>query len=425
MAVYTITLGELVEKGYHLCLDEYPIFDESYRPRLNGKIIDHYYDHEIGLETPDAFNRHLRMRMNEIMDYYNPLYESTRLQYNPLITELHKSETGTTSTKAAEEGKQSVRNDYDTFNQSESLYRDTYGTNNFEETFGEGRTSGYGKSGKHDIHTTGNKTEDLDSQRDYSSTKTTDMTDDNKGTHGLNQTDEKDYTEDTILQSTTVLDSDTTGEQTTKLNRTETFSDVPQAGYETITTIAPDGTTTITGKGYITTQNTLAQTENQNTKGTQDDTTTVDSNTHKVGHETDTRELNEDSTSVTKTTGTIDDVGEEHIANDNTIDTTEDEHKDWSEGGSDEYNLDNQTKNNTVTTGNQKDDKQNQSRRDLSSLVTSSQAQKERRDLRTEQIESGRKGFSPAQLISEYRKAIINIDMMIIKDLRDLFMLIY
>ena len=43
MANYTIELRELVEK-YHfpLALNDYPIFDESYRPLLNRKIIEHF-----------------------------------------------------------------------------------------------------------------------------------------------------------------------------------------------------------------------------------------------------------------------------------------------------------------------------------------------------------------------------------------------
>lgn len=425
MAVYTITLGELIERGYQLKLNDYPIFNEKYRAKLNEKIINHYWDYEIGLETPDSFNRHLRMRMCEIMDYYNVLYQTNFIKYDPLITEYREMELGIKTTKAAEEGRQSVRNDYDVSNQAETLNRDTKGTNDFTETFDENRLSGYGKSGDHKIHTDITKTEDLDSQRDYSSTKTTDMTDDTQGTHTLHQTDEKDYTEDTTYHSTTVLDSDTTGEKTDTLSKTETFSDVPQAGYETITTIAPDGTTTITGKGYITTQTNTNQTETQKTKGTQDDTTTVDSTNNRVGHETDNRDLTENSTSVLHTIGTIKDEGEEHIAQDNTIITGEDETKDWKEGGSDEYVLKNGTHNFTGTTANQQDNKQSQTRRDTSSLLTSSQAQKELRDTKTTQIESGRKGISPANLILEFRKTIINIDMMIINDLRSLFMLIY
>ena len=40
MAVYTTELRRLIENGYDLGLDDYPIFDEEYRAVLNKKIID-------------------------------------------------------------------------------------------------------------------------------------------------------------------------------------------------------------------------------------------------------------------------------------------------------------------------------------------------------------------------------------------------
>lgn len=37
MANYTIELGQLVNRGYPLALNDYPIFDESHRDVLNKK----------------------------------------------------------------------------------------------------------------------------------------------------------------------------------------------------------------------------------------------------------------------------------------------------------------------------------------------------------------------------------------------------
>ena len=65
-------------------LDEYPIFDESYRTELNDKIIDHFYFREIGFETVAQFAWYMRRTMNEIMPYYNKLYEAELLIDNPL-----------------------------------------------------------------------------------------------------------------------------------------------------------------------------------------------------------------------------------------------------------------------------------------------------------------------------------------------------
>lgn len=62
----------------------YPIFDDTYKPILEKKILRHYYTREIGLETVGLWKHFLNMRMNEIMPYYNKLYESELLNFNPL-----------------------------------------------------------------------------------------------------------------------------------------------------------------------------------------------------------------------------------------------------------------------------------------------------------------------------------------------------
>lgn len=86
MAKYTIELGRLIKSGFDIGLANYPIFDENHRTELNDKIIQHYYHSEIGLETPALFKRYLNNKMCEIMPYYNKMYESETLEFNPLGT---------------------------------------------------------------------------------------------------------------------------------------------------------------------------------------------------------------------------------------------------------------------------------------------------------------------------------------------------
>lgn len=64
----------------------YPIFDEAYKPTLETKILKHFYTREIGLETYGLWKLKLDTRLNEIMPYYNKLYESELLEFNPLYT---------------------------------------------------------------------------------------------------------------------------------------------------------------------------------------------------------------------------------------------------------------------------------------------------------------------------------------------------
>lgn len=74
MAKYTITIKSLIDNNFDFKMTDYPIFDENYRNILNTKILNHYYEREIGFETAPLFRFYLNNKLNEIMDYYNTLY---------------------------------------------------------------------------------------------------------------------------------------------------------------------------------------------------------------------------------------------------------------------------------------------------------------------------------------------------------------
>jgi len=63
---------------------DYPIFDNEYRSVLERKILRHYYTREIGFESVGLWKLKLNMKLNDIMPYYNQLYESELLEFNPL-----------------------------------------------------------------------------------------------------------------------------------------------------------------------------------------------------------------------------------------------------------------------------------------------------------------------------------------------------
>jgi hypothetical protein len=88
MATFTIRLCDLIDEGFPIGLTttDYPIFDEEYRPLLNQRITDHYALYEIGTETPAMFRFALNRRMREIMRYYNQLYLSEKIVFDPLST---------------------------------------------------------------------------------------------------------------------------------------------------------------------------------------------------------------------------------------------------------------------------------------------------------------------------------------------------
>lgn len=96
-------LPTLPDEGILLGIGGYPIFDPAYRKVLNGKIIDRYYNREIGMETIEMFRLSIRRKMNEIMPLYNQLYKSTLIEYSPLMTmDIHS--VGSTSMTGEETG---------------------------------------------------------------------------------------------------------------------------------------------------------------------------------------------------------------------------------------------------------------------------------------------------------------------------------
>lgn len=74
----------------------YPIFDEAYRSVLETKILKHFYTREIGAETVGLWKLWLNTRMNEIMPFYNKLYKSELLEFNPLYdVDITRERSGT------------------------------------------------------------------------------------------------------------------------------------------------------------------------------------------------------------------------------------------------------------------------------------------------------------------------------------------
>lgn len=74
---------------------DFPIFDENYRQVLCRKILKHYYTREIAHETVGRWKLALNAKLNEIMPYYNQLYKSELLEFNPFYdVDLTRSREG-------------------------------------------------------------------------------------------------------------------------------------------------------------------------------------------------------------------------------------------------------------------------------------------------------------------------------------------
>ena len=60
------------------------LFDKSYESVLYPKILRHYYFDEIAHDTAGKFIMRLNTKLDEILPYYNQLYLSQLLEFNPL-----------------------------------------------------------------------------------------------------------------------------------------------------------------------------------------------------------------------------------------------------------------------------------------------------------------------------------------------------
>lgn len=139
MAIYTMQFRKMINRALqsqgldltpanwnkiysNIGLADYPIFDEQYREILNNKIIIHYYQREIAGETEGQEQFYLWRTMNEIMPYYNELYKSTMLEFDPLTNYSRKGNNVNASKADSNMKAQSKGEDY---NSMRNLYSDT------------------------------------------------------------------------------------------------------------------------------------------------------------------------------------------------------------------------------------------------------------------------------------------------------------
>jgi len=86
LAQATVEIRTLIENtNFELFDFDYQVDDLSFKADIEQKILSFYYDYEIGFETPDMFKRKFKARFLRTISYYNKLYNTTLLSYNPLI----------------------------------------------------------------------------------------------------------------------------------------------------------------------------------------------------------------------------------------------------------------------------------------------------------------------------------------------------
>jgi hypothetical protein len=282
---------------------DFPIYDEDYRLVLETKILKHYYTREIGAETVGLWKLWLDAKMNEIMPFYNKLYASALIEFDPMA-------------------------DYEMVTQHTGS--------------GGGTTKDEGSS--KDKKVTGSEGKNVTGSEGKNVT----------GSEGKNVTDS-----DTTGKSSTTQDT-----RTDDLTKWQLFSDTPQGNLGAVKDMS-----------YLTnaTQNTDTGTVKTVTSVTGKNTDTFD------GLETGSSSVSVDATETTK------------------LDTTETTKLDTTET----------TKLDTTVTGEGSTTK--------SRTVTST-------DEYVNKVKGKRSTTSYSELLEKYRKTLLNIDMMIIGELSELFM---
>lgn len=169
---------------------DFPIFDEKYRKVLCSKILKHYYTREIAHETVGRWKLALNAKLNEIMPYYNQLYKSELLEFNPFYdvdltrsregsgtsnrtntnTETSNNETknvnsssGTSNTDTLNRFSDTPQNSMDTQGIADSVPLTTVTKVNEDNTITNESTDTINSSGNR----TGNETEDVNTTDKY------------------------------------------------------------------------------------------------------------------------------------------------------------------------------------------------------------------------------------------------------------------
>lgn len=151
---YTST-RDIIEKSRAKIFDfDYPIFDEQYRSVLETKIIKHYYTREIAAETVGLWKLWLDERMNNIMPYYNQLYKSELLEFNP----FYDTDITTDSNRKINHEENTTDNNVRTDNTSRDEHGNETRTDNLANK--NTRTDNLSTENSHEEHDTDSGTND-------------------------------------------------------------------------------------------------------------------------------------------------------------------------------------------------------------------------------------------------------------------------
>lgn len=415
-------IPKLVQDARPLIFYEHDFYDPVKLPALETKILNHYLFREI-CDTPVSrwkflFNR----KLAEILPYYNDLYKSAELDYNPLwdvdytveeeLGEQTERDTSKTSTHTTEESASVHQEGTDKVTQTDGrdTTRTTDLTGNAADKTVSSNDSTETRSDTGSTTSTSKKDETANGTDTDSIDETVTDTKDGKVIHSSHQTG-KDITQYST-DNTTSATGDTSGTSTTKTSDTPTtyvdafLADKYLSNVSQTKDVRSDTSGTTDKKNEDTTLNKTADTDATDTDKTTVTTTKEAGNTTThankvIGNSTVEGSQQSDGTTTTNDDGTVD------VTRSNTSKTTE--------VGKDDFS--------GVKAGERESDETSSKSGNASGSERGTDSGT--RSHKMVRHEHGRKGGSYAQQILEYRRTLLNIDLMLIDELEECFFMVY
>lgn len=385
------TLGELAMMGYPLFDDTWDTYVPEYKSALCEKIKRYYWFNQIGAETPDRFRHFLNAELERKMPYYNQLYASQLIKFDPMLNYALK-----TQGRKIENLCRVASTDNTAIGKA---LRNFVNSANVDGTFDGNLTGKYGKD------STRNITDDLTKSEKESIIKegTEDITDtksitvNTEGTEDSTTTGTKGVTGSGSESGSSNETKETTG------SKVQLYSDTPQKDLSK-NSIRWDYLTNATN---ITTSEDMTDAiTNSREYSNKEDTSTTDI-------------LDKDTTKKETTAET--DVRDR----DYTEDITDNKDTTQNDKTKDEYTEGRDT---TEDTKHKTNEKTSENGKEDSFKVDESSArtdEKHTKDEGNNEFTSGYMNISAADLLKAFRDTFINVDEMIIKDLRFLFMEVF
>lgn len=352
---------------------DFPIYDEAYRPELEKKILRHFYTREIGYETVGLWKLKLEDKLNLIMPYYNKLYESTLLEFNPLYDVDYK----------VEGNKKGNKNSVNSGSRDETVESDKNVSGN------ESGNRNNIKSGDREENENRANTIKTTKENNDVESKNRDFVGTDKGSNTRKSTDNRSNTNT----------ENSSGDRTLERDAWDLYSDTPQSGVIGLKNF---------GLGDV-----PAESVSNNAYLTNARRNTEESKEH----------TNNDNSGVSLEEGKIDEEGTNDVEyNYNTSDSNvrnKNENEDKQESG----NASKKESNNTVEVGNDTREKAEHTTGKNTKYGTSTDVGNQDTTEDYAQHVFGKKGgYTYSKMIEEFRKTLINVDMQIMRELEPLFM---